>query len=121
MTILYDADHLGTLRYVMRIRHTMLLLVGKSPAFWLLMSFHATLLVMDRRSHYSIPFLDKHAASTLTSLLTFFLVFYGSNAFSRLGMFYEHCVGLGGSVLEWAALINLYLPPQPRLRCNVMR
>ena len=56
MTILYDADHLGTLRTVGKLQHTMLVLVGKSPAFWLLMALHGGLLVADRYSDtHSIP------------------------------------------------------------------
>ena len=71
MVIDYNADSLGTLRTVARVRHTMIELVSSSPAFVLLLALHASLLVVDRHSDdYSIPYLAHNASGILTSLLT---------------------------------------------------
>ena len=121
MTIVYNADDLGTLRTVVRVRHTMIALVVQSPAFWLLMIFHAVLLWVDRRSDYQIPYLHHNASGILTSLLTFFLVFYGSNAFARMNMFYDHCMGLAACILEWAALLKNHFTGSKSVRWNAMR
>ena len=45
-----NADTLGTLRTIIRVRHTMIDLVAKEPGYWLLLSFHGFLLVLDRHS-----------------------------------------------------------------------
>ena len=121
MTISYNADSMGTLHTVTRVRHTMVSLVAFSPAFWLLLSLHAVLLIIDRRSDYSIPHLDHNGSGILTSLLTFFLVFYGSNCFSRMNMYYDWCMGIGACLLEWAALVKMYLADSKEMQWNAMR
>mgnify|MGYP003316169856 CR=1 FL=1 len=62
----------------MLIMGTMILMVFKSTVFWLLMATHTALLVIDRQnSNYHLPEMNWHAFQAVTSLLTFFLVFYG--------------------------------------------
>jgi hypothetical protein len=36
-------------------------------------------------------------------------------------MFYGHCIGMGGIVQDWAALVRLHLPDDPDLRWNATR
>lgn len=123
MTIVYDAGDLGTLRTVLKLRHTMVILVAKSPAFWILILTHIALLTVDRhdRIQYTIPFMDWNAAKAFAQLLTFFLVFYVGNAYSRLNMFYGHCVGLSGSTMDWVGLVHNYVPPNRDVQWNCIR
>ena len=36
-----------------------------------------------------------------SSLLTFFIVFYGQQSYTRYYMFYQHCIGMNGAIMEW--------------------
>jgi hypothetical protein len=52
---------------------------------------------------------------------SFFLVFYGSNCFARMNMYYEHCMGIGACILEWAALLKNHLSDDKAVKWNAMR
>ena len=122
MTIIYNAGELGTVRTLLMLKGTMILMVFKSTVFWLLMATHTALLVIDRQnSNYHLPEMNWHAFQAVTSLLTFFLVFYGSNAYGRLQMFYGHCVGIGGTCMNWVCLVRNNLPPEKDLQWNCTR
>ena len=57
-----------------------------------------------------LPSLDWRAAAAMTSLLTFFIVFYGSQSYTRFRMFYSHTVGLHGTIMNWVCLVRNHLP-----------
>jgi hypothetical protein len=143
MTILYDAGDLGTFRALLRWKGTMLPLVIGKPVFWVLLLLHAGLCVLKNLrqecppagcacpsgtdppcgSPYLIPLpkLPWSAVGSVTALLTFFLVFYGSQSYARLQQFYGHCVGLAGATMDWVGLVRNHLPEDPNVQWNCTR
>jgi len=66
-------------------------------------------------------FLDWRAVASMTALLTFFIVFYGSQSYARFRFFYSHCVGLGGVTMNWTTLVRNHLPRDRQLQWNATR
>ena len=61
-------------------------MVFKDPMFWMLIASHIIILHIQHEKLEqgdSLPSLDWKAASTLSALLTFFVVFYGGNCYNR--------------------------------------
>jgi len=134
MTVMYAAEELGTFRTLCKCRGTMVPMVGKSPIFWLLLLVHAVLLVIVhleeeeevqgvivKTKRFQLPPMNYSAVGTVTALLTFFLVFYGSQSYSRLNMFFGHCVGIGGNVMNWVCLVRNHFPADPNVQWNATR
>ena len=44
------------------------------------------------------------------SLLTFFLVFYSGNCYTRYYAFYSKCTGMSGAVMCWVGLLRVHFP-----------
>ena len=57
-----------------------------------------------------LPPVDWKAIATLTSLVIFFSVFFGSQCYARLHGFWDHCIGLGGTCMNFVALVRNKLP-----------
>ena len=68
-----------------------------------------------------LPKVEWATVKTVTSLLTFFVVFYGGQCFTRFQMFFGHCIGVGGVCMNWAALVRNYYPPDADARWNAVR
>ena len=96
-----------------------------SSSFWFFVVMHIVLMLMFHFAPHVWDFigfeLDWKATGAVTSLLTFFIVFYGTNCYSRYQMFYSHCVGLGGIIQEWSALVTLHFPKDNVGRWNGTR
>jgi len=127
MVIQYDAQELGTFRTFIRIRGTMLPMVLAAPIFWVLVVLHAVLQVLanlssdDGSAMFVLPQLSYKAVGTVTALLTFFIVFYGGQSYSRLNMFYGHCVGIAGNVMNFTALVRNHFPSDVNVQWNATR
>ena len=68
-----------------------------------------------------LPAMDWKPVATITGLLTFFLVFYGGQSYSRFQMFYADCVGLNGMLMNWTCLVRLHLPAETNVQWNAVR
>jgi len=113
-------------RFLMRWRYTVFPMVFKDPMFWLLMGIHAWLLYEEKRSvdsgELGWPKLDWRAALVPTSLLTFFVVFYGGNCYTRFYQLHGQCMGISSCITEWAYLVQHHFGDQPTsVRWNLMR
>ena len=42
------------------------------------------------------------------TLLFFFIVFYGNSSYQRFYTLYGHCVGIGGTTMEWVSLVKAH-------------
>jgi len=73
------------------------------------------------KSTLMLPYLDWKAAALTTGLLTFFIVFYGSQSYGRFYTLFGHCIGLGGATMEYTALVKLHLIQEPAARWNAVR
>ena len=103
---------LGALSLV-RWRGTVIQSVSQSHIFWLLQSFHISfILMMDYHKEWMIT-LPWSAVQPPLALATFFLVFYGGNCYNRFFQLHGHCVGLGGSLMEWVSDVKLHFKGQP--------
>jgi hypothetical protein len=120
----YNAE-VERFRFLFRWRHTVLPMVLSDPIFWMLMAFH--MYVLDKQQQMldegdSLPKLDWKASTLLSSLLTFFVVFYGGNCYNRYYQFYGACTGLVGAMGEWAYLIRAHFDAQPStVKWNILR
>ena len=91
-------------------------MVLQRPLFWLLTFIELSLLLANRyllqdehrvlSGLHGLPILEWDAAMVPMSLYTFFIVFFGSQAYQRYYMFYQHCTGMSGAVLEWMGMIR---------------
>ena len=122
MTILYNAAELGMIRTLIQYKGTMLLMVFKSYVFWMLLAVHITLLLIDRRvDSINLPEMNKDGFKLSTPLLAFFLVFYVGEAYSRMNFFWEQCIGLRGTCMNWAACVRNNFPRNPDQQWNSSR
>ena len=103
-----------------KFRNTILPAVLGRPLFWICLSVHVTCLVLSRIKApsaddpdvevnvYNLPSLEVSTLGTLTALLTFFLVFYGGQSYTRMQTFYASFIGMGGTAQNWMLLLNTY-------------
>jgi hypothetical protein len=96
-----------------------------SLEFWCFTLIHMCLLAIheylpDEWDAYGLQ-LDWKATTAVTSLLTFFIVFYGTQCYARFQKYYTHCVGMGGVCQEWTALVSLTIPDDGARRWNAVR
>ena len=83
------------------------------------MGIHIGLHILNR--FFDFPILQWSQVAVITSLLTFFIVFYGSQCYSRLQSFFASCVGLGGTAMNWVGLVRNHLPRDGNLQWNATR
>ena len=101
-------------------------LVLKLAAFWLLLLFQLGLLstrylYAEGIWHVPLPTVEWASIKSVTSLLTFFIVFYGGSMYGRYQTFYGHCVGLGGDCMNWVCLVRNHCPQDKAVRWNCTR
>jgi len=125
MVVLYDPNEMQ-LSFIFRWRGTIFPLVLADPLFWVLITFHTSLLFYQ---HWSIengqdglPALEWEASTVVMGLLTFFLVFYSNHCYERYLTLHKHSTTIGRSVYQWSQLVQLYFSHlSPAHRWNVMR
>lgn len=125
MVLVYQPDR-EMVRFIFRWKHTLLPMVTSDPLFWFLILTHVALLFKQRQmldaGQQGLPPLDWKAAAVPTSLLTFFVVFYVSNCYARFFQLFGCCVGIGGTITEWAYLIRTHFADaSSSTRWNLMR
>ena len=144
-TLQYNAD-VERYRFLMRWKHTVLPMITRDPIFWMMMTTHIVIVLAQQAAHgqgTELPPLNWKAASTLASLLTFFVVFYGASdtchacarqrarpplspsylelfhliaggqCYNRYYDFYHSCTGLVSTMGEWAYLIRAHFDASP--------
>ena len=57
---------------------------------------------------FSLPVLPWPPAVVGLTLLFFFIVFYGNSSYQRFYTLYGHCVGIGGTTMEWVSLVKAH-------------
>jgi len=84
------------------------------PAVWMLLSAHIVFLYLHLyRPDVTMPTMPWKLIGVPTSLLTFFLVFYSGNCFSRYYAFYNECMGMSGSAMQYVGLLRVHFPKAP--------
>ena len=129
MTISYDPSEssslLGLLRLLSRSDGIAKLVLGRST-FWLMLAVQFGFLstrYLYANGYWNVPLpsIKFSTVSNVTSLLTFFIVFYGGSMYSRFQMFFGHCVGLTGCCMNWCALVRNHCTPDAGIRWNCTR
>jgi len=129
MTVQYDPSRLNFLRTMRKWKGTAFPLVVYQPVFWGFVIIHITCTVLFRivKNHEgeyltnSLPNVSYSLVNSITALLIFFLVFYGSQCYQRLQMFYTQCVGLSGSSMNWIALVKVKISDDENVKWNCVR
>ena len=121
MTIMYDPQ--ATLFFVLsRTRGTIIPLVFSKPAFWVLQFIQLCIVTQDSRmlaacaeegiQHGTydegcrLPPLDWSVVGLPSSLLVFFVVFYGGNCYARFYDMWAQCTELVNLTFEWTARVS---------------
>lgn len=121
---LYDPSEYG-IRFLWKWQGTIWPLVMSSPLFWFLIMAHLCFLYMYwflRDHNIDEAALDWKAAIVPSSLLSFMLVTFTNQCFDRYFQLLNHCVGLHGSIMEWASLIKLeFGHKEASLQWNLLR
>ena len=104
----------------------MLPMVASDPIFWLLTSVHVVLLIVQRHllttGGPGLPVLEWEAAILPVSLLTFFVVFYMGNCYTRFYQLFGCCVAMGGTMHEWVYLVKAHFRNESaNMRWNLAR
>ena len=111
MTISYDASDFNELTVLLRWRGTIMPSVLCRPVMWLLLAAHMGFLYLHIYRHDVVmPPLPWKLTAVPTSLLTFFLVFYSGNCYTRYYAFYAKCTGMSGAVMCWVGLLRVHFP-----------
>ena len=111
MTISYDPSDFNELTVLMKWRGTIMPAVLCRPAMWMLMAAHVTFYYLHMyRADVEMPTLSWKLTGVPTALLTFFLVFYSGNCFSRYYAFYTRCMGMSGAAMAYTGLLRVHLP-----------
>ena len=122
MTIAYEPSDFNEVTVVLRWRGTIFPAVLGRPVIWLLMAIHCGLLYLHMEhpeigwvraadgSPIGLPLLPGKALTLPNGLLTFFLVFYSGNCYSRYYALYDKCTGMAGCVMCWVGQLRVYFP-----------
>ena len=125
-TLLYD-PHGEQLSFLCRFSSgTIIPLVVASPLFWFLLIIHTVILLVQSGELYlgfdGLPELDWKAAQAMATVLTFFLVFYTGNCYTRFYEMHNHCIGIQAVMQEWAIAIQGHFHnTSPQVKWNLMR
>ena len=122
MTIDYDAGQLtgwcGLPKLICAWKGTILHGALLGPMFWIVLGLHVVFLVLGGKlgegGGWDLPKLPWSSAVIGLSLLFFFIVFYGNASYGRFYQLYGHTVGIGGTTMEWTALVKCYSASVPQ-------
>ena len=110
---------------VFRWQGTLLPMVLQKPMFWSLMGVNFSLLVYHdyllSQGEAGLPELAWDAAVVPMSLLTFFIVFYGQQSYSRYYAFYGNCAQMSTSLAEWMSMLKRHFGGDPACMWNAAR
>ena len=88
------------------------------------MTFMVVLVYVDEQlheTHDELPILEWKAVLVPSSLLTFFIVFYGQQSYARYYQFYGHCIGMNGNIMEWVCRVRTHFGGDKGAEWNATR
>jgi len=111
MTIYYEPQDFNEITVLFRWRGTVLPMVLCRPAVWVLVSTHVAFLYLHLyRPEVDMPPMPWKLVGVPTSLLTFFLVFFSGNCFTRYYNLYKCCTGMSGCCMAYCGLLRVHFP-----------
>jgi hypothetical protein len=112
-------------------RPTILPMALKRPELWFFTGLHAMLVWLVKSDRFHDVFGDDLQVSDielsfssvgmLTSLMTFMLVFFNGQCFTRYQGYYSACTGISGTCQEMAQMTAVHLMDQPDVKWDVCR
>jgi len=109
MTIKYEASELNEVSVLLKWRGTIMPMVLTRPVIWILVSLHYSFLYLHlERPDIVMPKLEWKVVGVPSSLLTFFLVFYSGNCFTRYYALYGKFTGMAGAMMNWVGLCRVF-------------
>jgi len=111
MTIPYDPQDFNEITVLAMWKGTIMPIVLCRPVMWFLMASHVFFYYLHvYRADVEMPHLPWKLTVVPTTLLTFFLVFYSGNCFTRYYAFYNKCMGMSGAVMAYTGLLRVHFP-----------
>ena len=111
MTISYSPEDFNELTVLVRWHGTVLPMVLCKPIIWLMLFAHVGFFYVHMyRPDIDVPELPWKLIGVPITLLTFFLVFYSGNCFSRYYALYSRCTGMSGTIMAYSGLLKVYFP-----------
>ena len=105
----YDANE-TFISIIFRWKGTLLPMVLTKPLFWVMTLVNTALLIWNDTLMYTrgegLPVLEWEAAVVPMSLLTYFIVFYGSQSYNRYYLFYEHLTSMSGALMRYMSIVR---------------
>ena len=84
----------------------------KAP-IWFLVGSHCLFLYFHKVLHLDLGMIvigEDNLTTGTTGLIVFFLVFYGSQCYTRYFTLYSACMDMSGAVQSWVGLCRVYFP-----------
>ena len=123
-TSTYDANE-SIFTVVMRYKGTLLPMVLSKPLFWLMIISNTCLLIWNdwlvAKHGEGLPVLEWDAAGVPMSLLVFFIVFYGQQAYQRYYQYYSHLTGMTTALMEYMSMVRRHFGDNPVGALNAAR
>lgn len=111
MTISYEPQDFNELTVFFRWRGSILPSVLCKPAIWLMLFAHTSFYYLHMyRADIRVPELPWKLMIPPTALLTFFLVFYSGQCFTRYYQLYAKCTGMASCITEITGLLRVHFP-----------
>mmetsp|Transcript_57228 Transcript_57228/g.134712 ORF Transcript_57228/g.134712 Transcript_57228/m.134712 type:complete len:592 (+) Transcript_57228:150-1925(+) len=130
----YDAN--ASIKNMNTVKGTVFELVLKKPIYWILCAFHYLVWFLKEYHDCSEPNAVKHCTPTaevfkdhplfpadikgLSSLVTFFVVFYNGNCYGRYNTMYDNVIAIQGKLHNIGLYLRAYYTV-PSSRWNVLR
>jgi predicted membrane chloride channel (bestrophin family) len=116
----YDAD-ISIFATIFAWKGTIIPMVVTRPIFWMQLILHLILAYIDYSERFDLPELAWTTLTIPTSLVVFFIVFYSGQCYARFFQLYNNCVGIGGGIMCWAAMIKVSVTKDPTVLWNCTR
>jgi len=127
MTVEYECTDFNEFTCFFRWRGTVLPAVICRPPIWAMLLVHCVLLYMHKEMGMDAGMIVKGPApddvsKVSTTFLVFFLVYYGSQCYTRYYTMYTACMSMAGDVQCWVGLCRVYFPnATPDILWNLSR
>jgi len=120
MTVDYEGTDFSEMTAFLRWRGTAMRAVLGQPTIWILLLIHCVLLYLHMELGFDYgmivtPDIDSvtfgnDASKVSTTLLVFFVVYYGGSCYGRYYELYDACMGMAADVQCWVGLTHVYFP-----------
>ena len=116
----YEAD-ISIFATIFSWKGTIIPMVVTRPIFWIQLVLHLILAYIDFSDRFDLPELAWTTLTIPTSLVVFFIVFYAGQSYARFFGLYDNCIGIGGGIMCWVAMVKVTLTKDATIQWNCTR